>query len=280
MQNEEKYKATEVINWTGYDPNNPLLGAKKTDRESVTYYYCSCPDQCEAYAKGKCVLCFWTAGCPNGYRRKQLGSTGRAKSCGSLVRSATEQYPGKRNSLQCPFIPFRCGDFVYINLPYLAPFWEDRCEGVEIFDDHFVRASDFMPEFIVRLVQRVPRSYGGEPIIGDYQTQKLPMFCQQLKRLMPDLYEAAKEIYPEIEEIAKRADYRGRQAKIKTLLPGKVKFGTNYWDWDGEKLTAPAKSVLFLYDGLSKETVEIVPSKDAFAVIADNATVTEETEFI
>ena len=94
---------------------------------------------------------------------------------------------------------------------------------------------------------------------------------------MPTLFEEVKEIYPEIEQRIEDIDYRGKYAKVKTLLPGKVQLGTKIVEWDGKVIKAKGSQITFW--NLSDEEVVITPNDDTCVEITDNSTVTDETEF-
>ena len=55
---------------------------------------------------------------------------------------------------------------------------------------------------------------------------------------MPDMFEKAKKIYPEIENRIEDIDYQNKFAKVLTLLPDKVKLGTKILEWDGSVIRA------------------------------------------
>lgn len=81
--------------------------------------------------------------------------------------------------------------------------------------------------------------FGGE--IESYQKKAVPQFCYQLKRNIPDLYQQVVEIYPEIQNLIENINYVGKKAKVKTLLPGKVKLSSDILDWNGDMLKAMRK---------------------------------------
>ena len=128
----------------------------------------------------------------------------------------------------------------------------------------------------MELIQYKPRAlFGGE--ITSYQKEDVPKFCTQLKRYMPTLFEQVKEIYPEIEQRIEDIDYRGKYAKVKTLLPGIVGLSTKKLQWDGKVIRTEGRQITF-WD-LGDEEVVITPNDDTCVEILDNSTVTEETEF-
>lgn len=140
-----------------------------------------------------------------------------------------------------------------------------------------IKKDEFTPEFVVELIKYKPYALMGG-VISSYQKEYVPKFCDQLKRLMPDIYRKVCEIYPEIEQIVENIDYIDKMEKLMTLLPGKVKLSTDILEWDGELLHGKGKQISFWK--LNDEEVIIFPNKNTIVTICDNSTVTEETEFI
>lgn len=117
---------------------------------------------------------------------------------------------------------------------------------------------------------------GGE--IESYQKKAVPQFCYQLKRNIPDLYQQVVEIYPEIQNLIENINYVGKKAKVKTLLPGKVKLSSDILDWNGDMLKAKGKQISWW--GLHDEEVTIIPDDNTVVEICDNETVMDETVLI
>ena len=67
---------------------------------------------------------------------------------------------------------------------------------------------------------------------------------------MPEMFEKVKKIYPEIEDRIEDIDYRDKEARVVTLLPGKVKLSTKILEWDGSVIKAdgPIKNFLSLIE--------------------------------
>ena len=114
--------------------------------------------------------------------------------------------------------------------------------------------------------------------IASHRDKLIAKFCDQLKRVMPDMYRRVYEIYPKIESIAAKADYTGKTAKLMSLLPGKVKLSTDIFEWDGKSLHGKGKQLSYNWR-LNDEEVTIIPNENTMVTICDNSTVTEETEF-
>ena len=266
------------INLTYYNPYSALFKAGKNDRETVTLYTCCNTENCDAYKRKKCVMLNGLYGhsCPYGKKSREVGYTKAAKKCGELIHYYKEKYGEvEYNVKDLRFICY-IGDYVFLNLPFLVNY-ENSIRNKDFFiGEDMIKKSEFTPEFVVELIKYRPRAmFGG--VIARYQKEAVPLFCTQLKRYMPDMYENVKTIYPEIESRTEDADYRDKKAKVKTLLPGKVKLSIYLFDWDGKMMRTKAGKSGF-YE-LKDEELVIYPNDDTCVRIVDNATVTEETEF-
>ncbi len=114
--------------------------------------------------------------------------------------------------------------------------------------------------------------------IESYQKKDVPRFCYQLKRNIPDLYQQVVEIYPEVQNLIENINYVGKKAKVKTLLPGKVKLSSDILDWDGDVLKAKGKQIWWWE--LQDEEVTIIPDDETVVEVCDNETVTDGTELV
>lgn len=266
-----------IINLRYYDPNNSLFKSGRNDREYIKTYWCNNSENCEAYKRKKCVMLngLWGESCPYGKIRQENGYTKAARNCGKLIRDAKSKYGFCEYALKELKFLCKVGDYVFLNLPHLDNY-VNPFPG--IVNKYFLPAELFTAEKVVELIKYVPRALFERSPITAYQREYVPVFCNQLKRYMPDMYEKVKAIYPEIESRIEKIDYKGKQAKVFTLLPGIVKVGSNQFEWNGEYLSGKASNILFsgMKDG---EEMRIIPHKDTCVEIADNATVTEETEF-
>ena len=80
-----------------------------------------------------------------------------------------------------------------------------------------------------------------------------------------------------LEKYNVKIDFRGQKAYLKTLLPGKVKYSTKAWDWDGKVLSAKAKDVMtWSSECDEEEIVTMIPSENSIVEIIDNDTVDED----
>lgn len=215
--------------------------------------------------------------CPYGQMRREEGYTKAARRCGVLIRKRKDEYGDVANSKGS--LKFLCyiGDYVFLPLPHLINYSNSIREN-SFFkgDGDIISREDFTPEFIVELIKYRPEALmGGE--ITSYQKKEVPKFCNQLKRYMPDIFDKVKMIYPEIEDRIKNIDYKDKEAKVVTLLPGKVKLSTKILEWDGSVIKAEGNQLTFW--GLTKEPVVITPDENTYVQIIDSAMVTEDTEF-
>lgn len=112
--------------------------------------------------------------------------------------------------------------------------------------------------------------------ITSYQKEAVPKFVTQIKRYMPDMYEKVLQIDKSISDLASSVSYIGKYAKVKSLLPGKAKLGSNIVEWDGTMVRAKGNQISFWH--LNKEGVIIVPNDDTCVEIYEDATVTENVQ--
>lgn len=267
------------INFTYYNPNNSLFKSGKSDRERITVYMCNNCENCNAFKRNKCVMLngLFSHSCPYGKIYRDTGYTKAARKCGELIQKNKEKYGDVAYSKDCLKFVCEIGDYIYLPLPHLINYVNPIRDN-KFFkgDGDIVRKEDFTPEFVVELIKFRPLAmFGGE--ISSYQKEEVPKFCIQLKRYMPDMFEEIKKIYPEIEDKVTDIDYVGKYAKVKTLLPGEVKLGTDIVDWDGTVIRAEGNQISFWH--LNEESVVITPDENTYVEVVDNATVTDDTEF-
>jgi len=267
------------INFTYYNPKNSLFKAGRSDRERVVIFTCSNAQNCDAYKNNKCVMLngLFSHSCPYGKTKIEEGYTKVSRKCGQLIQKGKNEYGDIEYSKKS--LKFVCyiGDYVYLPLPHLLNY-KNSIREKDFFkgDGDIIKKEDFTPEFIVELLKFKPRALmGGE--ITSYQQENVPMFCSQLKRYMPDMFEKVKKLYPDIDYIIQNINYVGKYAKVKTLLPGKVQLNNDILEWDGTIIKAKGHQISFW--GLDNEDVVITPADNTYVKIVDNNTVTEDTEF-
>ena len=208
-QNEYK-----PINLTYYNPYTAFFKAGKSDRETVTLYTCCNTENCDAYKRKKCVMINDSCGhsCPYGKESREVGYTKAARRCGELIRRYRDKYGEvEYNVKDLRFICY-IGDYVFLNLPFLVNYNNSIRNKDFFIGENMIKKSDFTPEFVVELIEYRPRDLFWNEI-SKYQKEYVPLFCTQLKRYMPDMYEKVKAIYPEIDSRITDVDYRGKKQK-------------------------------------------------------------------
>ncbi len=265
------------INFSYYNPKNDIFKAGKSDRETVYIYTCNNSNNCEACKNNKCVMLngFFHS-CPYGKMKKEEGYTKVARKCGELIQKRKNEYGDVAYSKK--ELKYLCyiGDYVYLPLPHLINY-SNSIRDKDFFkgDGDIIKKEDFTPEFIVELLKYKPRTLFNEEITS-YQKNNVPMFCIQLKRYMPDMFKKVKKLYPDIDSIIQNINYCGKRAKVKTLLPGKIKLNNDILEWDGTIIKAKGHQISFW--GLNNENIAITPTENTYVTIIDNNTVTEDTE--
>ena len=268
----------EPINLTYYNPCNSLFKASRSDRERVTLYTCCNKENCDAYKRNKCVMMNGLYGkkCPYGQKITETGFTKAARNCGKLIADYKKRYEEVEYSKNSLHFICTIGDYVFLNLNHLTNYVNSIRDKDFFVGEYMIKKSDFTPEFVVELIKYRPLAlFGG--VIPSYEKEDVPRFCTQLKRYMPEMYEHVKAIYPEIDKYIRNIDYSNKYAKVKTLLPGKIKISIYYCEWDGKVIRGTGKG-LGIHD-LKDAEVIVIPNDDTYVKIVDNATVTEETEF-
>jgi hypothetical protein len=269
-------KEYEPINFTYYDPSNSLFKGSGNDHSRYTVYFCNNKENCQAFARGKCVmLCgLWGESCPYGRKNCVNGPTKRARSLYSFLSSAKKQYEKVSYKLKDLKFTARIGDKVYISLPYL----KNYVNPIAVIEgEHFINEDVFTVDFIIALADFRPRTLFGNDVIRSYQAEEVPKFITQIKKYFPELYQRVMTKHPDLEQMVENVNYVDKFAKVKTLLSGKVRLSTDCLEWDGSVLTAKGKSVSFW--GLSDERVVVYPNDETYVKVADNDTVTDDTVF-
>ena len=286
----------KVINVTYYDVQTSIFKPSRTDRERVTVYSCSNCENCQAYKNKTCIMLNGLYGhrCQYGRRVLTEGYTRAARKCGELIREYKRQYEKECYALKDVRHIEQCGDYIFLNLPWLdckdkwrysgADDWDyTQSIGIEIKDkvyfNDMVKVEHFTPEFIRRLIDFRPQAIMGGTITK-YYDEHIPQFCYDLRKYFKDIYEATLKIKPEIEELANKVSCVGKKAKLKTLNPGQIKIGSHLAMWDGEKIIANDDILMVIGSDLDNSQVIIIPTENTNVTIADDDTVTDSTEFI
>ena len=269
----------EPINLTYCDLTNSLFKPNRSDRESYTLYLCSKKDTCDAYKCGQCVLLSGLYGhrCPYGKIQRREGFTRSARKCGQLIREIKSQYPTICYKLKPVASLCKINDYVYLGLPHLINYVNSIRDNSFFIGGDIIPLNEFTPQFISELLEFKPRALMGG-VIEDYQKKHIPMFCFKLKQYLPEMYNQVLAIYPRLASICDNISFISKKAKVKTLLPGKIKIGTHIVEWDGTNIITNAKELAIF--GLKDEKVVIDVSDDTIATIVDDTIVKEDTIFI
>ena len=280
-------KKQEVINFSSYNPKdkNSIAKAGKSDRECIRLIKCCNKENCDAFKKGKCILknpYLIHQKCPYGKKEVKEGFTKAAKGCGEMVEKYRKFYSKIGNHLEKADELCIIGNYVYLNLPFLTNVQNDFRNESFFYADGMIRKSDFTPELIKELFEYIPqRKYGAtkDSEIKSYQNKHLPAFAYQLNKNYPDLYAEVRAIYPDIDKYKDSLSFIGKNAKILTLNPGKVKIDNNIVYWDGKYIIGNSKE--FDIKGLSSfNKALIIPNEYTIVEIADDNTVNDNTIFI
>lgn len=285
----------KVINVEYYDVKNSWLKPHKDAKEKVIIYTCNNSKNCQAYTNNTCIMLNGLYGhkCKYGKEHAVEGYPRKSKNCGKLIQEYKTKYKKESRVLKGVHQLERCGDYIFLNLPFLnnEDIWRDpnttdyeytKTIGPEIkekikFGD-LIHTKHFTPEFICRLIDFRPQSNGFT--LKDYYEWYIPHFCYELQSYFRDIYEETKKIKPEIENLVKKVLVVHKYAKIKTLNPGKVKMGSSKVYWDGEKIITDSDILSIQsswYDGMQ---VMIIPTDNTIVEVIDENTVTNETEFV
>lgn len=271
-------KEYKPINLTYYNPYNSLFKSGKSDREFYNLFTCCNSENCDAYKRSKCLMLngLWGQRCPYGKKVHKEGYTKSARKCGDLIRDIKNKYGNYEYKLKSLEFVCEIGDYVYLALPHLTNYNNSIREKDFFISEGLIKKEDFTNEFILELINYRPRALMGG-VISSYQTESVPKFINQLKKYYKDKYEEVLTLDNTIEKYIENINYKDKYAKVKTLLPSKVKLSTNTLEWTGEILKAKGKDISW-WD-LSDEDVIIYPNENTYVKVVDNDSVTDNTEF-
>ncbi len=279
----------DVINVGLYGGKGIFGGREKPLEASVIS--CDKYKQCSFYQNNQClaVRAPFGDGCKFGSTSTIRGYTSRAMKYGEFKRKWREHE--HYNKLSHP--PNKLGvigDQVVFPYPYVR-IKETEHGRIEIEDPGFGNSSSYIDQdkFTADLIYRIcafrPQAMmGGE--IRNYQKKTVPLFLAHLEEVLPKKYESFIKAYP---KFAKKIDYVGRKALLKTIKPSMVyKKSDSYpdinseWYWDGEFLTykggyVSSFSVITDYE---IEQIKLKPSDKTFVNITNNDQVDKNTIFI
>ena len=209
--------------------------------------------------------------------KKTHGRTYKARTHGNIVKKFEKNYPELKDKLaETKRVLLDFGEYIFIDLPHINNYVNPIVTGEKQYNEQYIRKEFFNEELIREFIKYKPRDLIGRSEITDYQEENLPAFLNALSLFDEELYDNSIK-NTDFED--KQADYVGLQAKLPTLIPGKVLY-TYYisgeeFDWDGETLTKTKE----VKDG-SSLTISVKPSSNAVVEILENKTVTSETKFV
>lgn len=270
-----------------WNPENALFKQKKSEKAVGYIYSCKCPEKCELYAKGNCVML--KNYCPYGSKNTTVGYSRMARKFSSWIYEFKDKHKDACNAgsrLKQPEKMEYFMDLVYIPISHLGLNENiDFVDGGGFFSNGYpvVKRSDFNEEFISKQIIRFrPKALMGG-VIWDYQEKEVPKFLRWLKRLDPALFDKTKALNPDHSAFAKLSDV-GKKAVLQTLNPNigtfiSTKGGT--WTWDGEYLYS---SNAYFYGSIleTKEIQEcrLKPTDGAVVKVTDDNQVNDNTIFI
>lgn len=275
----------EIYAWV-WNPENSLFKQRMSEKAIGHIYSCKCPERCELYAKGNCVL--FKNCCPYGSHRRTVGYSRMARKFCSWIYEFMDKHKDACNAklTQPKKLEFFM-DLVYIPIPHLG--LNENIEFVDgkgYFSSNYpiVKRSDFDNEEFVskQIIKFRPKALMGG-VIWDYQEKEVPKFLRWLKRLDPALFDKAKALNPDHSAFAKLSDV-GKKAVLQTLNPNIGTFISTKgetWTWDGEYLYS---SNAYFYGSIleTKEIQEcrLKPTDGAVVKVTDDNQVNDNTIFI
>ncbi len=266
---------TAVAGWT--------RRAEGRERNVKTTVYCTAA-QCPLLARNLCIHAGYAGSllsnksCQFGRAYRTTGLTARANEARAEHARFVEHIAGLRDG-KGPAKPYTPASMVvigdWIMLPYdfmtmLDAPWtrpgHPLSPGVP-----WMRLEDFTPAMVVKLAAGNPQALMGG-VISDYRKKSVPAFLYDLKFWMPDIYAAACELTPAIEDMTAGPEfYADHKVPVATLpspttismighvaMEGIVSRADDGWElstanagttfWDGRDTTRPARVVFPLLD--------------------------------
>lgn len=275
----------EIKAWV-WNPANSFFKEKKSEKAVGYIISCECPEKCELYSKGYCII---SGGyyCPYGNKRIVVGFSRMASKFYSWINDFEKAHKDVyRAELKKPEKLEYFINLVYIPISYLGLNKEiEFVAGGGFFskDKPIVRREHFNADFIKKkIVDFKPIDlFGGT--IDNYQNEELPKFLLWLKQLDNTLYEEVKEMCPNL-PIFKLMTNVGRKAVLQTLNPNVGTFKDIHggiWTWDGEYLYSNNTHACFtLVDTSEIQECRIKPTNKVVVKVCEDAQVNNYTEFI
>ena len=228
---------------------------KRTDRAIGFTYYCECPNKCNLFSQGKCLLKNMTRFCKYGRVNRVQSPTVIAKSYRTFIDNFKEEHKETLDKklyginkicdvVDLVFLPIN-----FLNMNRKADFSVNKDFG---FSGQIVMVekSKFTKEFIdEHILQFRPRSFFSYCTIESYEKKCLPTFMNQLKDYDTKLFHDVIAMRSEYTELYSNISNTGRTADLRTLTPNKGTFidyhGAN-WIWDGEYLVSNDSNCAFM----------------------------------
>lgn len=275
----------EIYAWV-WNPENALFKQKKSEKAVGYIYSCKCPEKCELYAKGNCVML--KNYCPYGSKNTTVGYSRMARKFSSWIYEFMDKHKDACNAkLTQPGKMEYFMDLVYIPISFLG--LNENIEFVSgggFFSNNLpiIKRSDFDNEEFIskRIVNFHPRALMGG-VIWDYQEKEIPKFLQWLKDLDPALFDKVKALNLDHPAFAKMTNV-GRKAVLQTLNPNIGTFvdpDGRIWTWDGKYLYS--SNARFYGAILKTEEIQecrLKPKDHAIVKVTDDNQVNNNTVFI
>lgn len=277
-----------VIHVHIFEPHKPSLfcKGKKSEPSQLHIYTCEHKESCDAYKNGTCINVgnVFGARCPVGKKSVSRGFTARARKYYDQIVQWKETYKDAYHKLNSA--PKRVTK-VYGGwmLPYShmamnedAPF--KTKEGFFSSGCPFVTDEDMTKETIDSILGFTPYAMMGGAI-SSYHKEVIPKFIHDFKVNYPSQFNEFMADRESVKKVIGNMDYVGRKAFLKTIKTGvKVKLGTNYWDWDGKKISRKdVKTMIFEPCTWESCHTEYVPDDKATVKITSNDQVDNKTLF-
>lgn len=274
----------EICAWV-WNPANSLFKQKKSEKAIGHIISCECPEKCELYAKGNCVM--FDSYCPYGCKGRVVGYSRMAGKFNAWINEFVNKHKDvyKAKLVQPKKLEYFM-DFVYIPIAYLG-LNKDIVfvSGGGYFNGYqlIIKREHFNAEFISKQVVNFKpiALFGG--VIHSYQDEEVPRFLLWLKQLDPTLYEEVKEMNPNNKGFASMTNV-GRKAVLQTLNPNIGTFKDIHggiWTWDGEYLCSNNTHASFtLIETREIQECRLKPKDNVVVKVCDDAQVNDNTEFI
>ena len=236
------------------------------------------------HKKGEClrvVSCYSSNECKFGRNEKIEGYTPRAAKCSDFNRRVKSD--AAYNKLEYPHNTYaaKIGVYLFLNTTYLTLNEENGSTKIDaicsFLSKHvFIKADDI--ELLARILKAKPEMIVGYGVNKRYQDTIVPAILTDLRRDLPDIFEALIEKYPEFDV---KPDYVGRTAYVSTLADGSVVKYNNQSTYVYDKTNGTLAGITkkFVFGNYIDISVTAKVDPTMICEITDNSQVTEETVF-